>query len=519
MVWQNKRKINNSRFAGLFFAGFSLFFALSAWAFASPIGSSPDDDFHLVSIWCSSSATSNLCETGDQANQRIVPEILIKAPCFAYKPEISASCLENVGFSTEEKVTTDRGNFVGGYPPIFYWTMGHFAGTDFQLSILLMRFFNIAIFLALSFLTFLFLPYSRKGILLWSYLATSLPLGIFLISSNNPSSWAFIGVGISWIAFLGFVESKERVNRLALGVVTLLATIIAAGARADAAAYVVIGVIVVTILKVKTPELKKIRTLDLVVVIGILLISFYSFFSANQSISAINGFGNPVSQVGGFGGEVEVLNSVKPTGFGLFAYNLLNMPDLWTGMLGSWGLGWLDTTLPSFVHVGSLAVFVSLMFTGFANLNKRKLFSLATVGIALLTLPLYVLTKGGSYVGTEVQPRYLLPLLVIFIGIGLLQGKKHKISLTRGQLILIAMTLISIYFISLHFNIRRYVTGIEDMGFNLDENIQWWWDGMISPMGVLAIGSISFAIFCFIAIRNINIFGSVIETASERTEK
>jgi hypothetical protein len=416
-------------------------------------------------------------------------------------------------------MTTDRGNFAGGYPPIFYWTMGHFAGADFQLSILVMRFLNIAIFLVLSFLTFLLLPHSRKGILLWSYLATSLPLGIFLVSSNNPSSWAFIGVGISWIAFLGFIESKKRIYRIALAAITLVATVIAAGARADAAAYVVIGVFVVFILKVKAPDFKKIRILDLVVVSGIFLISFFSFFSANQSISAINGFGNPVSQVGGFGDEVEVLNSVKPTGFGLFAYNLLNMPDLWTGMLGSWGLGWLDTTLPSLVHVGSLAVFVSLMFTGFANLNKRKLFSLAIVGIALLALPLYVLTRGGAYVGTEVQPRYLLPLLVIFIGVGLFQGKKHKISLTRGQLILIAMTLISIYFISLHFNIRRYVTGIENMGFNLDENIQWWWDGMISPMGVLVIGSISFAIFCFIAVRSINIFGPARITASERTEK
>ena len=30
----------------------ALFVALGSWVLASPVGSSPDDDYHMASIWC-----------------------------------------------------------------------------------------------------------------------------------------------------------------------------------------------------------------------------------------------------------------------------------------------------------------------------------------------------------------------------------------------------------------------------------------------------------------------------------
>lgn len=479
----------------------ALFVSLSAWAFASPIGSSPDDDFHLVSIWCSSTAPADLCEPGVNGGARLVPKILVSAPCYAYHPEISASCLDEIGYSSNEKVLTDRGNFSGGYPPVFYATMGLLASSNFELSILLMRFLNIALFIALALSTFLLLPKPQKGVLLWSFLGTSIPLGIFLISSNNPSSWAYIGVGIAWISFLGFVESKIRSKKIALGIISFLASFIAAGSRADASAYIVLGIAVVFILKLSTHKTIKNRLPEIALATVIILLCLLFFLSANQSISAINGFGNPVTAVNGVGGDVTSIKSDKPSGFSLFAFNALNMPLLWEGMLGSWGLGWLDTDMPGVVHLGALAVFISLAFVGIGSLNKLKLVALIAVSAALFVLPLYVLTKGGAFVGTEVQPRYILPLLPLFLGLALLPGNIQKISLSRSQLAVIASTLTVVYFVSLHFNLRRYITGINQMGVNLNDHMQWWWNGMFSPMTLLIIGSVSFAIFCFLTIR------------------
>jgi hypothetical protein len=55
---------------------------------------------------------------------------------------------------------------------------------------------------------------------------------------------------------------------------------------------------------------------------------------------------------------------------------------------------------------------------------------------------------------------------------------------------------------------RRFITGIDVMGWNLNEGIEWWWQGFISPMAVLIIGSLSFALLALVIAREINLDGS-----------
>lgn len=494
------------------FVPFFLIVALGAWAYASPIGSSPDDDFHLTSIWCAQPTTDQICGPGTTAATRTVPEILLQAPCYAYKPELSAACLDKIGYSTEPTVLTDRGNFAGGYPPVFYTVMNLFAGDDVQLSALIMRFVNIFLFAGLITVTFFALPKNRRGVLVWSWLLTLIPLGAFLLASNNPSAWAMIGVGISWIAFLGFIESSGR-QRLLLGAITLFATLIAAGSRADGAVYSVIGLGAVLFLKFRKSILNW-RNLSIIAAAVIVCGLFY--LNSTQGTSAINGFGNPVTAVGGFGGEIENVSKDTPSTFALLAFNVLNAPMLWEGIFGSWGLGWLDTDLPSIVYLGSLAAFVAIAFIGFGNLNKRKMLVLTGIGLALWVLPVYVLTRGGSHIGTEVQPRYLLPLIILFAGVLLVKVREKELRLTRGQAYLVAITLSIANFVSLHFNLRRYITGIDSMGWNLNQAVEWWWSGFISPMAVLLIGSIAFSAVAVIVAREINLDGSTPATSLTR---
>jgi hypothetical protein len=181
---------------------------------------------------------------------------------------------------------------------------------------------------------------------------------------------------------------------------------------------------------------------------------------------------------------------------------------LWEGAFGSWGLGWMDTELPSIVYLGSMAAFVSVAFIGFGNLNRKKFLALAAIGAALWILPVYVLTMGGSHVGIEVQPRYLLPLIILFAGVLLVKVRDRSFVLTRGQAYLVALTLSLANFVALHFTMRRFITGIDVMGWNLNEGIEWWWQGFMSPMAVLIIGSLSFALLAFVIAREINLDGS-----------
>jgi hypothetical protein len=98
-------KLRSVRF--LKFAPVFLVVALGAWAYASPMGSSPDDNFHLTSIWCGQASPDAICAEGDSAVTRTVPAILLEAPCYAYKPELSAECIEKIGYSSISVLTSD----------------------------------------------------------------------------------------------------------------------------------------------------------------------------------------------------------------------------------------------------------------------------------------------------------------------------------------------------------------------------------------------------------------------------
>ena len=68
------------RFPVLILAPVFALIALIAWSLASPIGASPDDDFHLASIWCADAADTAACTAGPTAAERYVPQAVLRAP-------------------------------------------------------------------------------------------------------------------------------------------------------------------------------------------------------------------------------------------------------------------------------------------------------------------------------------------------------------------------------------------------------------------------------------------------------
>ena len=57
--------------------------------------------------------------------------------------------------------------------------------------------------------------------------------------------------------------------------------------------------------------------------------------------------------------------------------------------------------------------------------------------------------------------------------------------------------------VALEANIRRYVTGIDAPGLNLDAGREWWWNLPFGPNLVWMVGSVAFAGVVFLAIREI----------------
>jgi Predicted membrane protein (DUF2142) len=467
-----------TRFNFLLLAPVLAVIALSAWAIASPVGASPDDEYHLTSIWCAS-ANHSYCEKVGTAGEHKVPVALVEAGCYIRVPEESAGCQDKISFKTSDTVSTKDGNFFGEYPPVYYATMGLFAGDDIRASVVVMRLVNVLLFVGLTTALFVLLPAARRQAFAWGWLVSTVPLGLFILSSNNPSSWAIVGVGVGWLALLGWFETEGR-QKIGLGIVFAIATVMAAGSRGDAAVYAVLGMIVAAVIAFRATRR---WLIDAILPAAFTVICAVSVLTSRQSGSAVIGF-NPLPTGPG---------APMPDPIALFASNLLNVPSIWAGVLGTWGLGWFDTTMPFVVAYGSIACFVGVAFLGFRSLNRRKALALAGIGIVLTILPVYVLTAGGDKVGVELQPRYLLPVIVMFAGVIALSVGARRLDFTRGQLLFVVITLSVIQLIALHTNMRRYITGTGEQGWNLNSGMQWWWNGAPSPMLVLVIGSIAYA--------------------------
>lgn len=478
------------RFRALYLAPALALLALMAWALASPVGASPDDDFHLASIWCANEANTGACKTTSNSSERIVPPIVHFAPCFAHQPLQSAAC-QNKYFAegSRPSVLTDRGSFQENYPPVYYGAMSLFVGPDIAAAVVVMRLVNILIFIAFTTALFMLLPRARRPTLLWGWMISLVPLGMFILASNNPSSWAIIGIGSAWLALLGYFETTGR-RRFALGVVFVLAAVVAAGSRGDAALYLVLSVVVVVILTFARTRGYLILAI-LPVTMSVVGVAF--FLSSRQSTVVVSG----LSSVGG----------VTPKSANLVALAIndaINVPSLWSGVFGTWDLGWLDTALPAIVPLGAMSAFIAALFVGLSQLVPRKLVALAVVALALLLIPTYVLVKGLNVVGENVQPRYVLPLIVMVGGLAMLTDSGRTIEFTKTQVAILVGGIAIAESIALYTNMRRYVSGAAGHGINLDVAKGWWWSVSPSPMFVWIVGSAAFAALLVILIREMN---------------
>lgn len=374
---------------------------------------------------------------------------------------------------------------MGLYPPVYYGVMRAFVGDDFDDSVLRMRVVNSVVAVSMVGLLAFLIPISLRRPLVWAFLASCVPLGLFILGSINPSSWAFLSAGTLWISYYAAFAARGR-RRWALVAFSILAMLMGSGARGDACMYSCLAVVVVYILR--WGMLRANRGLTMAGA-GMVIMSGAFFLTSDQSSVASSGL--PAS--------AENLSASSP--LALAVDNLLALPHLLTGMFGSWGLGWLDTYMEPLVFQSAFLVFGGLVFLGLSNTTTRKTLAVALIALTLISFPLYVLVQSEQVVGQSVQPRYILPLVVMLIGVSLLSdGPRRGIRLSRPQVFVVVALLGAAQSLALHTNIRRYVTGADVNGLNLNTSTEWWWDVPVNPMTVWIVGSLAFVLFAGLAL-------------------
>lgn len=447
-----------------------LFIALAAWSFSSPVAATPDEDFHLASTWCGLGEREGLCENpGDGSSARLVPASIPSATCFAFRSEQSAACW-NSDVSGVTRV--ERANADGLYPPVFYAVMSAFATPDVPAAVLTMRLFNAAFAVGLLTTLFWALPRRLRPALVVSVAVTSVPLGFFVLGSINPSSWAILSGATVWIALYGATQTSGA-RRLALAALAIFGALIGAGARADAAVYAVFGVVIALILGAR---LRRTQLVPLIAGAVIVVVSAAFYLSAWQGSAVVTGLA----------GGSDTLSARQVIS------NLFEVPSLWVGALGGWALGWIDTDLPSVVEVLTTAVFAGALFIGLHRVGARRAVAVTSALAAMWLVPFVLLYQSRTVVGDLVQPRYILPLMVIAAGVASLRldAERAWSGMRSG---IAGIALVIAFAVALRTNIQRYTTGTDSFSLDPGANAEWWWDAAPSPLAIWIIGTLAFA--------------------------
>ena len=453
-----------------------------AWSASSPAGSSPDEDFHIASIWCPT-PLGRFCDTQTEADGEVdvsIPMQAAYAACYAFQPDTSGWCTLQIADGSFYTPRVDNGLYPGG----FYDVMHTMTGPDVYTSIIVMRVVNGILAILLFGALALVLPRSGQRLMAYATLPVCIPMMIYVVCSINPSGWAVTGVATAWFGMYAFFAATSKPRLIASGLIALVGAAMGSMARTDAGAYLMLGAVAMTILSFPAIRAKlwKAALPAAVLVIGVI-----GFFSGGQG--------------GVLSGGMDMGSGMRGTK-ALLESNVLNLPHLLIDYTAGFiGLNWVDTVMPPLVWVTVAGLSLALLFRGLKSVNLRKFLAFAGLAGAYVCLPLYILQMGGDAVGSNVQPRYFVPLVPLVMAAAMWRPKKGGASsLSMLQTLILYASLVIAHAIALHVQIRRFVTGLDANWFNLNVRAEWWHAGP-SPMATWWIGSVGFAVLALLLFR------------------
>jgi hypothetical protein len=485
-----------------------LWISLAAWAISSPIGASPDEDFHQTHIYCA----ANLGEQCQPNGKRY-------GHCFSMRPLVSASC------STYSELKTPLATQINWaqYPPLYYKTMSWLVGDTLSATTVFVRLANVtlAIFFLLGSIAFS-QPILRPAIAL-SWMFASMPVGMYFMSSMNPSAWVIISIASIWGPLLTLLRpnflnyqqyqitksehsgiDKIYVSRL---IFILLAAIFGLGSRSEAVIWLPLTILIMFGLCLPSNFYvykNKISRLTLFVIISFLILLslvFIQFGLIRLKIVL---------------STIESLNSLISNYFSIMnwsmvqhTFNILAGAIGLPGVPGS-GLGTHDVPVPAIA-----IVFIGYGLSGCFLLTLQKPFTRKILLLSLLMAFILIIT---SFLWTlhnwdYLQPRYFLPIFYVLLGIALLPHrdktpgtKSQWATMLIGLVIANSLILLSILLRFMHglvYQKSRYpltpnAPDIDPSRLFTQEIPNWWWKELpLSPSDIWIVGSLSFALSMF----------------------
>jgi hypothetical protein len=428
--------LERKAFLSFFLCIFSLF---AIWSLSNPMFAAPDEGQHML--------RGEAVVRGQFGTLFEVPNLPVNAiSCFAFQAEVSADCVKFDWSAEVQTLQTPTEN----YPPLFHGIVGlPSLFSSGHLMTVLMRLLIALICSGLWSFGFVFMRRSLHGYnFAISALLSLTPMALFLGGTVNPSGLA-TACGFCFLCSMIFSHEGEGPGRFAthlagvtMGVFLFL--------RRDSVAWAAFLIVVVVFANLGgVPRwFKYWRVRIWAAVLFLAALASYNFFGGKTSSSFVQ---SPGSSANGDLGRLEGIR---------WAVEYLNQ------FVGKFG--WLDTELPTPTYLLAFILLGGFIFAGIAF--GRRL-NAAVVGFTLLAC-LAVPVVIGYFEFPYFQARYMMPVSIGLVGLSgkALDGQLRLVSSTKRVFALFLTLFLSIQFVALGQNLRRYSVGRSGTWLSLFED-------------------------------------------------
>ena len=460
--------MGNKRYAPLAAALFLL--TLFCWSVASSIGSGPDADYHLSSIWCGWGESDGICENrGSNGNQYVAEVPFMFQMCNSRPIEYFPECVEVAAQPETQYLRTAESS----QQNLYYKVMRVFASENPDQSVLMMRFINSLVASIVLWGLLVFTSGKIRFAALTSWTICLVPIAIQYFSSVNPRGWATLAVMSSWAFLAEALAAKRNTKQRKVAILFFVITVfLAFMTRIDASAFVIFTSLIVIVWHYQTSGLINPKRIAIGIVSLILLIVItrqFSYLSDRISLDYPVNF--PFKQF--------LLMQIT---FGPEA-----IVSAWGYRIGQQGNG------PGITGV----IGVSLMAATIAfALRNSQAVQKALVSFVLFFMYL-VIYRGSSIIQTLVPAsgEYILGLTVFLIAMIVYTSRSESQFFERSSARTTCITLISFsHILSFYTYFEFYVKRGVSIGVfeDLDLQQKWWWSTQVNPNVVFIIGAISF---------------------------
>jgi hypothetical protein len=356
---------------------------------------------------------------------------------------------------------------------------------------------------------------------LLSWPVAMVPLAIYFVASVNPSAWVIVGFATIWAPLLSFLTThaddgpqwdfpRKALVSAARVVFVLIAAFIGLAGRTEGALFLPMLVGTVAILALPWPLSRvtgaTLRRWLLPAAIVTLSAIFLLVFARTKATRVSDAVPEEPGSPNYEGWEVvqHTINSF---------IGALGLPGVPGASLGSY-----DVPVPAIAAVAATVGYAGAALVGLGVMFGRKAFALTFLAASSLAVTAVLWSRENW---EYYQPRYFLPLTVLFLGILLVPRAINRpdptsrrpslLAANSGQLILVLASAALAYSVAMLSTIQRFIDGarwqpsrdpvnqfapaVDPSLLERTPNPTWWWQGWgLDPWQTWVTGSAAYVV-------------------------